>query len=48
MFTEDELLLLEELVTHFRDFKAEGAVEIRQADGILTKIDSQLNGTNES
>lgn len=44
MFSEDELMLIEELVTHFLDFKAESSLEIRQADSILEKIDKQLNG----
>ncbi len=44
MFSEEELVLIEELVTHFLDFKAEGSVEIRLADSILEKIDGQLNG----
>lgn len=43
-FTDAELELIEELVTHFLEHKAESSVEIRLADSILQKIDGQLNG----
>ncbi len=46
MFNDEELMLIEELVMHFLDFKAESSLEIRQADSILEKIDNHLNGQN--
>lgn len=44
MFSEEELVMIEDLVTYFMDFKAETTLEVRQAHSILEKIDKQLNG----